>query len=101
MEKFIGNREIDQAAALFAEKTRQNPSCGHYPGFRVGGLADSVESADIISYQEIPNWPISSVVGHKGQVGDRHLEGKCVLVMQGRTHYYEGYSMDRSPFLSG
>lgn len=98
METFIGISEIDQAVAVVRGKTRQSPVAGIILGSGLGGLADSVESPDIISYQEIPNWPISSVVGHKGRLVIGTLEGKCVLVMQGRTHYYEGYSMDRITF---
>jgi purine-nucleoside phosphorylase len=98
MEKFIGISEIDQAAAVVRGKTSQSPVAGIILGSGLGGLADSVQSPDIIPYQEIPNWPISSVVGHKGRLVIGTLEGKCVLVMQGRTHYYEGYSMDRITF---
>jgi purine-nucleoside phosphorylase len=98
METFIGISEIDQAAAVVRGKTSQSPVAGIILGSGLGGLADSVQSPDIIPYQEIPNWPISSVVGHKGRLVIGTLEEKCVLVMQGRTHYYEGYSMDRITF---
>jgi purine-nucleoside phosphorylase len=98
MEKFIGIAEIDQAAAAIREKTNQSPSVAIILGSGLGGLAEAVQSADIIPYQEIPHWPISSVVGHKGRLVIGTLEGKCVLVMQGRTHYYEGYPMDQVTF---
>lgn len=98
MEKFIGIAEIDQAAAAIREKTKQTPSIAIILGSGLGGLADAVQLADVIPYQEIPHWPISSVVGHKGRLVIGTLEGKCVLVMQGRTHYYEGYPMDQVTF---
>ena len=98
MEKFIGIAEIDQAAAVIRGKTRQKPLTGIILGSGFGGLADSVENADVIPYDEIPNWPRSSVIGHKGRLVIGTLEGKSVLVMQGRTHYYEGYSMDQVTF---
>ncbi len=98
MEKFIGIAEIDQAVNAIKEKTTQNPSVAIILGSGLGGLADSVQSADIIPYHDIPNWPISSVVGHKGRLVIGNLEGKSVLVMQGRTHYYEGYPMDQVTF---
>ncbi len=98
MEKFIGIAEIDQAAAAIREKTKQTPSVAIILGSGLGGLADAVQLADVIPYQEIPHWPISSVVGHKGRLVIGTLEGKCVLVMQGRTHYYEGYPMDQVTF---
>ncbi len=79
-------------------KTDQSPSVAIILGSGLGGLADAVQSADVIPYQEIPNWPISSVIGHKGRLVIGTLEGKCVLVMQGRTHYYEGYPMDQVTF---
>jgi purine-nucleoside phosphorylase len=59
----------------------------------LGALADAVEGADIISTADIPNWPKSTVPGHKGRLVIGKLEGQTVMVLQGRTHYYEGYSM--------
>jgi purine-nucleoside phosphorylase len=98
MEKFIGITEIDQAVKAIRNRTKKQPLIGIILGSGLGSLADSVASADIILYGEIPNWPLSSVVGHKGRLIIGTLEGKCVLVMQGRTHYYEGYSMDHVTF---
>ncbi len=98
MEKFIGIAEIDQAAAAIREKTKLSPSVAIILGSGLGGLADAVQLADVIPFQEIPHWPISSVIGHKGRLVIGTLEGKCVLVMQGRTHYYEGYPMDQVTF---
>jgi len=54
-------------------------------------LAESVNPADYIDYGDIPNWPRSTIMGHKGRLVIGELESKSVLIMQGRTHYYEGY----------
>ncbi|MDP2976138.1 MAG: purine-nucleoside phosphorylase, partial [Anaerolineales bacterium] len=59
----------------------------------LGGLAETVQAATIIPYQELPDWPAPTVVGHLGRLVSGELEGQPVLVMQGRIHYYEGYSM--------
>jgi purine-nucleoside phosphorylase len=98
MDKFIGIAEIDQAVQAIRQRTKKQPLIGIVLGSGLGSLADSIVSADIIPYGEIPNWPISSVIGHKGRLVIGTLEEKCVLVMQGRTHYYEGYSMDQVTF---
>jgi purine-nucleoside phosphorylase len=98
MEKFIGMTEIDEATSFIRAKITQHPKIGIILGSGLGDLADSVESPEVIAFQDIPNWPRSSVVGHKGRLVIGELAGKCVLVMQGRVHYYEGYSMDQVTF---
>jgi purine-nucleoside phosphorylase len=60
----------------------------------LGSLADSVEDPIVISGKDLPHWPRSTVQGHEGKLVFGRLEGKHVLVLQGRVHYYEGYSMD-------
>jgi purine-nucleoside phosphorylase len=62
-------------------------------GSGLGALADSVENRVVIPYGDLPYWPVSTVKGHTGQLVLGVLEGKPVVVMQGRAHYYEGYSM--------
>ena len=62
-------------------------------GSGLGSLAANVEAASILPYQELPGWPVSTVLGHQGHLVIGMLEGQVVLVMQGRVHYYEGYSM--------
>jgi len=98
MDKFIGIAEIDQAVQAIRQRTKKQPLIGIVLGSGLGSLADSVASADTIPYGEIPNWPLSSVIGHKGRLVIGTLEEKCILVMQGRTHFYEGYSMDQVTF---
>jgi purine-nucleoside phosphorylase len=64
----------------------------------LGGLADAVESANVIPTAEVPHWPRSTVVGHAGKLVIGKLEGQDVLVLQGRTHFYEGYSIHEVTF---
>ncbi len=61
----------------------------------MGSLAERVEQADIIPYQQLPSWPVSTVEGHVGQLVIGQLAGQVVMVMQGRAHYYEGYPMTK------
>ena len=63
-------------------------------GSGLGGLADEVSDAVIIPYKDIPNFPVSTAPGHKSRLVIGTLEGKRVICMQGRFHFYEGYSMD-------
>ncbi|MBR5478689.1 MAG: purine-nucleoside phosphorylase [Clostridia bacterium] len=67
-------------------------------GSGIGFLGDMVEDAVYINYDEIPNFAKSTAIGHKGRFVCGTLAGKCVLLMQGRVHYYEGYSMDQVTF---
>lgn len=64
-------------------------------GSGLGHMADSVENPVFVDYSEIPNFPISTVEGHRGRFVFGEIAGKSVLLMQGRIHYYEGYSMDQ------
>lgn len=67
-------------------------------GSGLGYLGDLVEDAIYIDYGEIPNFVKSTALGHKGRFVCGNLAGKCVLLMQGRFHYYEGYSMEQVTF---
>jgi purine nucleoside phosphorylase I, inosine and guanosine-specific len=67
-------------------------------GSGLGDLADQVEDPVVIPYKEIPNFPVSTVPGHKSRLVIGTLEGKRVICMQGRFHFYEGYSMDQVVF---
>lgn len=64
-------------------------------GSGLGALADEVQGAVVIDYRAIPHFPLSTIPGHMGRLVIGHLQGKPVLIMQGRTHYYEGYSMQQ------
>jgi len=93
MTTFPTLEQIDQLADLVKSKTKHKPEIGMILGSGLGPLAEEVEDADVIPYQQLPGWPVSTVHGHSGQLVIGRLEGKTVLVMQGRTHFYEGYPM--------
>jgi purine-nucleoside phosphorylase len=67
-------------------------------GSGLGGLADKIEDPIFIPYSEIPSFPVSTVPGHMGRLVIGNLQGKRVLCMQGRFHWYEGYEMDTVVF---
>jgi purine-nucleoside phosphorylase len=89
---------IDAAAEAVRERINQQPAIGMILGSGLGGLADSVENAEIVPFGELPHWPISTVHGHSGRLVVGELESQPVLVMQGRVHYYEGYEMPWATF---
>ena len=70
------------------------PLVGIVLGSGLGRLADRIEQPVVIPYRDIPGFPISTAVGHKGNFIIGRLGGKTVVAMQGRFHYYEGYPMD-------
>ncbi|MBR5074859.1 MAG: purine-nucleoside phosphorylase [Bacteroidales bacterium] len=73
----------------------RHPIAGIILGSGLGSLADRIENPFVIPYSEIPNFPVSTAVGHKGNLIFGTLGGKEVMCMQGRFHYYEGYTMDQ------
>lgn len=72
----------------------RTPEVGIVLGSGLGKLAEKIEDPIVIPYNEIPEFPVSTAVGHKGNFIIGTLGGKTVIAMQGRFHYYEGYSMD-------
>lgn len=70
------------------------PQVGIVLGSGLGKLADTIEDATVIPYRDIPGFPVSTAIGHKGNFIVGTLGGKTVLAMQGRFHFYEGYGMD-------
>jgi purine-nucleoside phosphorylase len=95
MSTFITLEQIDEAVDAIRRRTAYRPRVGLILGSGLNGLADSVQKADIIPYGELPNWPVSTVQGHAGRLVIGELEGQTALVMQGRIHFYEGYSMSQ------
>lgn len=75
-----------------------SPQVGIILGSGLGALADSIEDPVVIPYSGIPHFPVSTAIGHKGQFVYGTLAGKKVLAMQGRFHYYEGWSMQQVTF---
>ena len=85
--------KIDKAYDYIKNIICQKPQIGIVLGTGLGTLADYIENKIIIDYKDIPEFPVSTVEGHAGRLIFGDLEGKKVLAMQGRFHYYEGYTM--------
>eukprot|EP01135_Chromosphaera_perkinsii_P005599 Nk52_evm13s355 gene=Nk52_evmTU13s355 len=87
--------EIDGITNFIKAKLRNEmkPIIGIICGSGLGGLADTVEDQKVLHYNEIPSFPVSTVPGHAGRLVFGKIGGKHVMCMQGRFHFYEGYSM--------
>lgn len=92
MVEFHTRVQIEEAAAAIRNCSRYKPTIGLVLGSGLSSLADAVEDPDIVPYDEIPHWPVSTVAGHQGRLVLGKLEEKAVLVQQGRAHFYEGYT---------
>lgn len=91
--------QIQQTAHYILEKTNNfKPSVGIILGSGLGGLVKEIDVKYTLPYSEIPNFPQSTVHGHKGQLIIGYLSEKPVLAMQGRFHFYEGYDMKQITF---
>src|SRR3990170_4240507 len=95
MADFLTIEEIEKAAKQVQKRSKHKPRVGLILGSGLGPLAESIKEADVVPYSEISGWPVSSVEGHAGRLVLGKLEGQSVVVMQGRTHFYEGYDMPR------
>jgi len=93
MDKFITYDQICMTSEFIQKRIKDTPQIAIILGSGLGSFAETVEEPVILPFNEIPSWPLSSVVGHSGRVLVGKLEGKTVFVMQGRAHYYEGHSM--------
>lgn len=89
--EFFGRSEFEAAVTAIRQQTQCRPRVGLVLGSGLGTIADSIEGADIIPYEQIPHWPRSTVAGHQGQLHIGRMEGQNIIVMRGRAHYYEGY----------
>lgn len=89
---------IQEAVEFIQSKTQVKPEFGIILGTGLGGLVKEIEIIDEISYEQIPNFPVSTVESHKGRLIFGVLGGKSVVAMQGRFHYYEGYSLQEVTF---
>ena len=90
--------KINEAAKYILDRTQYKPEIGLILGSGLGDIANQIESAEYYAYNEIPGFPVSTVEGHAGRLVIGSLEGKIVVAMQGRFHYYEGYSMQEVTF---
>jgi purine-nucleoside phosphorylase len=93
MKDFFTYEEIELAAKAVQKRLHYKPRIGLILGSGLGDMADTIENPDIIPFKDIPNWPAATAPGHVGRLVVGKLENQEVLVLQGRLHYYEGYSM--------
>jgi purine-nucleoside phosphorylase len=93
MEAIPTRQDFDEAAAAIRQATTLQPKIAIVLGSGLSALADAVQEATAIDFRAIPHFPISTIPGHQGRLVLGQLEGRPVAVMQGRTHYYEGYSI--------
>ena len=92
MEKENLLQKIEEAAGYIAERANDRPEVGIILGTGLGGLTERIDQKCSIDYTEIPHFPVSTVEGHKGRLIFGELGGRRVVAMQGRFHYYEGYT---------
>jgi purine-nucleoside phosphorylase len=85
--------QFDEAAAAIRLRTKREPRIAIILGSGLSGVADAVLGADVVPYTDIPHFTTSTVVGHSGRLIFGELQSKSVMIMQGRVHFYEGYSM--------
>ncbi len=90
--------QFKESVAYIQQKTNVQPTIGIILGTGLGGLVQEINVIDEIPYQDIPNFPVSTVESHSGKLIFGELGGKKVVAMQGRFHFYEGYSMQQVTF---
>lgn len=95
--KFI-RQQADEAVAVIREQWDQTPQAGLILGTGLGGLAEQIEVAATFPYPEIPHFPESTAPSHAGQLVCGTLHGVPIVAMEGRFHYYEGYSLQQVTF---
>ncbi len=86
-------QQIDKVAKAVQARTSRRPRVSIILGSGLNDLADAVQNPDVIPFGDLPHFPVSTVVGHTGRLVIGELEGQTVFVMQGRIHFYEGYTM--------
>jgi len=96
MESF--EKKVAEAADFVRAKIEDEPYIGLVMGTGLGESVDTMDEAASIDYEEIPQFPVSTVPTHRGRLISGHIKGKPVLVMQGRFHHYEGYSLKQVTF---
>jgi len=89
---------INETVSFIKEKTKFQPEVAIILGTGLGGLVDDIDVYMSLDYEQIPNFPVSTAPGHQGKLIFGTLGGKNVMAMQGRFHYYEGYTMQQITF---
>jgi len=83
--------DVEELAQILRSVTRHKPTIGVVCGSGLGKVATMLKDQDVMPYENLPNFPVSTVAGHAGRFVFGELEGKTVVCMQGRVHPYEGY----------
>lgn len=86
-------QQVEETIAYIGDKITYRPETAIVLGSGLGQLADKLKDVCSIAYEELPYWKSSTAPGHSGRLLFGRLKGKSVVCMQGRLHYYEGYSM--------
>lgn len=90
--------KIAETTEFLLSRVKTKPKVGIILGSGLGALGEEIDKEMVVSYEEIPHFPVSTVEGHAGRLIFGKLGGKRVTAMQGRFHYYEGYSMQEITF---
>lgn len=90
--------DIKEAGHFLEKETSIRPEVGIILGTGLGALAEEIDKESVVSYDEIPHFPVSTVESHAGRLIFGKIGHKSVVAMQGRFHYYEGYSMKQITF---
>ncbi len=91
-------KQMNDALKYIRKHTSVKPEIGIILGTGLGGLVKEIEAESILDYEEIPHFPVSTVESHHGKLILGRLAGKEIVAMQGRFHYYEGYTMQQVTF---
>lgn len=92
------HKQLDEAVAYIKKQITFDPKIGIILGTGLGSLVDGIEMVGSVDYDKIPHFPVSTVESHAGRLLFGTLEGKPVVCMQGRFHFYEGYSFQQIAF---
>ena len=85
-------KTIKETVSYVKSKIDWQPEIGIILGTGLGGMVNEIDIDTVLDYEDIPNFPVSTVESHHGKMIFGILNGKKILAMQGRFHYYEGYS---------
>ena len=88
-------KKVDETIKVIREYTQNNYEIGIILGTGLGGLVKDIEIEHEIDYEKLPHFPLSTVESHSGKLILGKLSGKNVMALQGRFHYYEGYTMQQ------
>lgn len=91
-------KQIQETASFIKARICHTPETAVILGSGLGKLVDDITDIQVIEYKDIPNFPVSTVEGHSGQLIFGKLGGQSVMAMKGRFHFYEGYSMKEVTF---